>query len=111
MDERQVDTAAILERIVERVVSVAQPERILLFGSAAREEMGPDSDVDLLVIVEGPVHRRGLAQEIYRHLHGIPLPVDVVVATQDDVARYGEKVGTILRPAMREGRAIYERPA
>jgi hypothetical protein len=62
----------------------------------------------LLVIVRGPVHRRSLAQEIYRNLHGIPLPVDVVVATEQDVEQYGDKVGTILRPALREGEVIYE---
>ncbi|MGQ9584158.1 MAG: nucleotidyltransferase domain-containing protein [Anaerolineae bacterium] len=98
----------VLEAIVQRVVAVARPRRIVLFGSAARDEMGPQSDADLLVIVEEGVHRRALAQEVYRHLHGIPLAVDVVVVTEQDVERYGNRVGTILRPALREGQVIYE---
>ena len=71
----------ILGEIIQRIFKVIHPQRIVLFGSAVRDQMGPDSDLDLLVIVRGPVHRRALAQEIYRNLHGIPLPVDVVVAT------------------------------
>jgi hypothetical protein len=55
-----------------------------------------------------PVHRRAVAQEIYRNLHGILLPVDVVVVTERDVEQYGDQVGTILRPALREGQVIYE---
>ena len=57
------------------------------------------------------MHRRSLAQEIYRHLHGIRLPVDVIVVTEQDIEQYGDRVGTILRPALREGQVIYERPA
>jgi len=98
----------ILDEIIRRVFEVVLPRRIVLFGSAVRGQMGPDSDLDLLVIVRGPIHRRTLAQEIYRNLHGIPLPVDVVVATEQDIERYGDKVGTILRPALREGEVIYE---
>jgi predicted nucleotidyltransferase len=101
----------ILDEIIQRVLKVVYPRRIVLFGSAARGQMGPDSDLDLLVIVRGPAHRRALAQQIYRNLHGVPLPVDVVVATEQDIEQYGDKVGTILRPALREGQVIYEREA
>ena len=43
----------VLAKIVQRIVEVAQPERIILFGSAAREDMGPHSDIDLLVVKSG----------------------------------------------------------
>ena len=99
----------VIDEVLQRVFKVVHPQRIVLFGSAAREQMGPDSDLDLLVIVQGKVHRRALAQEIIRNLHGVPLPVDIVVATEQDVEQYGDKVGTILRPALREGQVIYER--
>lgn len=101
----------VLNELIRRICQVTQPRRILLFGSALRDQMGKDSDVDLLVIVRGPVHRRALAQEIYRNLHGVSLPVDVVVATEEDVEQYGDKVGTILRSALKEGQVIYERKA
>lgn len=98
----------VLQDLVTRVVEVAHPSRILLFGSAAREEMGPDSDLDILVIVEGPVHRRTLAGKIYRNLHGVPFSVDVVVVTTGDVRDYGHKNGTILPAALKEGIVLYE---
>lgn len=49
---------SILDEIVRRIVDVAHPDRIILFGSAARGEMGPDSDLDLLVVKAGVPHRR-----------------------------------------------------
>jgi predicted nucleotidyltransferase len=98
--------AAVLDEVVRRVVQVAKPEAIVLFGSAARDEMGPDSDIDLLVIKTG-AHRRQLAQAIYRHLMGLGHAVDIVVLTPEDVLRYQHSPGMIVAPALREGRALY----
>lgn len=99
----------VLDEIVRRVVEVAQPDRIILFGSAARGEMGPDSDIDLLVVKSGVPHRRRLAQEIYGNLFGVVVPVDIVVVTPEDIERFAGKVGTIITPAIEEGREIYAR--
>lgn len=98
----------ILREIIARVVQIAHPQRLILFGSAARGEMGPDSDVDLLVVVREPVQRRDLAGEIYRNLHGLQVPVDVVVVTENDVREFGNKLGTVLYPALKEGIVVYE---
>lgn len=95
-----------LQQIIERIVEVAQPEKIILFGSAAREEMGPNSDVDLLVIKAG-AHRLDLAGQIYRNLHGVGEAVDVVVVTPDDIARYGDNPALVIAPALKEGRVVY----
>lgn len=100
---------SVVDEVARRIVATAQPQRILLFGSVARGKFNPDSDLDMLVIVRGPVHRRALAQEIYRNLRGILTPVDVVVATEEDVKQHGQAIGSILRPALREGKVIYER--
>ena len=101
--------ASIVDEVIRRIVATAQPQRIMLFGSAARGQINEDSDLDFLEIMRGPVHRRALAQEIYRNLHGILTPVDVVVATEQDVKQHGQAIGSILRPALREGQVIYER--
>jgi len=101
-------SSEILREIIARIVQVAHPQRLILFGSAARGEMGPDSDVDLLVVVQEPVHRRDLAGEIYRNLHGVQLPVDVVVVTENDIQEFGDKLGTVLYPALKEGVVVYE---
>jgi predicted nucleotidyltransferase len=78
----------ILEEIIRRVVGTAQPERIILFGSAARGEMGPNSDVDLLVVKRGTYDRGRLAEEIYLNLHGVGQAVDVIVVTPELVEKY-----------------------
>ena len=98
---------ATLDEVIRRVVEIAKPERIILFGSAARGEMGPHSDLDLLV-VKGGVHRRAMAGRIYRRLVGVGTPVDVVVVTPEDVERYGESHALIVKPALREGSVVYE---
>lgn len=97
----------VLDHIVRRVVEIAAPERIILFGSAARGEMGPHSDVDLLV-VKDDVHRRRLAGDIYENLHGVGAPVDVVVVTSEDIERYADSHALVIKPALREGRVVYD---
>jgi predicted nucleotidyltransferase len=96
-----------LADIVRRVVEAAQPDKIVLFGSAARGEMGPDSDIDLLVIKGGTFNRWRLTTAIYRDLRGKAAPVDVVVVTPDEVARYGDSPYLVISPALREGKVIY----
>ncbi len=98
----------VLDEIVRRIVAVADPDRIILFGSAARGEMGRHSDLDMLVVKSGGVHRRKLAQEIYMSLLGVGHPVDVVVATPEDLERYKDSIGLIYRTALQEGKVIYE---
>ena len=96
-----------LEAVLERIVAVAHPDRVILFGSAARGTAGPHSDLDFLVIKGGITSRRQLAQTIYRALVGIRASVDVVVVTPEDVESLKDNVGTIVGPAMREGREVY----
>ena len=96
----------VLDEIVRRIVEVAQPDKIIMFGSAARGEMGPNSDVDLLV-VKSNVHRRQTAQAIYMNLAGVGQAVDVVVVTPKDIERYKDSFALVIEPALREGKVIY----
>jgi uncharacterized protein len=96
-----------LEAILHRVVEAVHPLRVVLFGSAARGEMTPDSDVDLLVVMPNGVHRRHTMEYLHTQLSGLPLPVEIVVATPDDLDRYGQSVGLIYRTALAEGRELY----
>ncbi len=97
-----------LQSVLGQILQVIKPQRIVLFGSAARGEMKTDSDLDILVIVRGPVHRRQIEQKIYANLRGIKQPVDVIVATEEDIENYQDHLGMIYRPAIREGRVVYE---
>jgi predicted nucleotidyltransferase len=97
----------VLDEIVRRIVEVAEPERIILFGSAARGEMGPDSDVDLLVIKGGEYNPRAIARAICRRLMGVVLPVDIVVARPETLEHYRDVPFLLYAPALREGRTLY----
>jgi predicted nucleotidyltransferase len=97
----------LLDEIVRRIVEAARPDRIILFGSAARGRMGKDSDLDLLVVKSGVSHRRKLAQQIRLRMFGVGVPMDIVVVTPEDIEAFQDKVGTIIGSAMREGEVIY----
>src|SRR6266516_7425773 len=96
-----------LQEIIRRVVEVAKPEKIILFGSAARGEMGPHSDVDLLVVKKGKCDRSRLVGDIYMRLQGVVQAVDVIVVTPKEVERYRNTHCLIIAPALREGREVY----
>jgi uncharacterized protein len=96
-----------LANIVQKIVVAVQPKRILLFGSGAKGRMGPDSDVDLLVIMPDGIHRRRMAQDIYRSLTGLGMAKDIVVATESVVRDHGDNPSLVLFPALREGTELY----
>jgi uncharacterized protein len=97
-----------LNEIIRRIVEVAAPERIILFGSGARGEMGPHSDLDFLVIKAGNFHRGHLAEEIYLEMHGVDYAVDVIVVTPEDVEKYRNTHALVIAPALREGQVVYD---
>jgi predicted nucleotidyltransferase len=99
----------LLKEIVRRIRTVSDPEQIILFGSYARGDFGPDSDLDLLVIKGEVDSTRAEAARIYRALADLAVPIDVVVVRTAYVQRYGDLVGTVVRPALREGKVLYAR--
>lgn len=103
-------TPELIAVAVERIVRRFNPVKVILFGSQARGTGGPHSDVDLLVVVDRCDDKFQLVVNILRELRDAPFPKDVVVTTPDEIARRGHLVGTVLRPALGEGKVLYERP-
>jgi predicted nucleotidyltransferase len=101
--------AELVEEITRRILAVSAPEQIILFGSYARGESGPDSDLDLLVIERGVEAPRRESVRLRRALRGLLVPIDVVVATPEQIKRHRDTIGLIYGPAVREGRVLYER--
>jgi len=93
--------------MAERIVRVARPLQIILFGSHARGDTHRWSDVDLLVIVPDGTDTEKVRNELYDALAPIHVPKDLVVVTPEHIVRRGNLVGDILRPALREGRVLY----
>lgn len=96
-----------LDQIVAQIVDVSQPEKIILFGSYARGDANEDSDFDLLIIEREVTARRKESVRIRRALRPLRVPVDILVYSRDEVKRYGNIMGTVLYPALREGKVIY----
>lgn len=94
---------------VRRIVEGFAPEQIILFGSHARGTAGPDSDADFLVVMPVSGSKRRKAVEIDLALAEIGMPKDVIVVTPEEVERYRNVVGTIIYPALREGKVLYDR--
>jgi len=105
--DRKGPDQRILKELVRRIAESVQPLRIVLFGSAARGEMGRGSDLDVLVVMPDGVHRRRTAQAIYRSLSGLGVAKDVVVVTESDVREHGQNPSLVLYPALQHGKELY----
>lgn len=108
---RPLDAQKTRSEMVRRIVEQFDPDRIVLFGSHARGTGGPDSDVDLLIIMASAGSKRKQAAQIDLALAGLGLPKDIIVVTPEEAKTYAETVGTIIRPALREGIVMYGRKA
>ena len=97
----------VVDELVRRIVEEVHPLRIILFGSAVTGKGGPDSDVDLLVVMPEGVHRRRIAQLLYQNITGLGVPFDILVATPEDLRKHKDNIGLIYRAILKEGREVY----
>ncbi len=95
--------------MVRRIVKEFAPDRIILFGSHARGQAGPDSDVDLLVVMRVEGSKRAKQLEIRAALHDVHVPKDILVSRPEEFLWRKDTVGTIEYPAAREGEVLYAR--
>lgn len=96
-----------VEKVVNRIVQAVQPLRIILFGSAARDEMGPDSDLDVLVVMPDGTHRLKTMRLLYQQMAGVGFPVDIVVTTPHQLEEHKNNMGLIYRTVLAEGKEVY----
>lgn len=95
--------------LTDRIVHQFDPLRIILFGSHARGDAQAQSDVDLLVVMPTVEDKRKATIEIRRALADLPVSKDIIVSTPEEIRRRGNSVGSVLRPALKEGKVLYER--
>jgi predicted nucleotidyltransferase len=109
MGKRKSKQGKQIQEMVDRIVKQFDPEKIILFGSHARGDAGPDSDVDLLVVMPVAGSKREKQLEIRAVLHGIQLAKDIIVSRPEDFEWRKDIVGTIEYPAVKEGQVLYAR--
>jgi HEPN domain-containing protein len=95
--------------MTERIVRRCDPLAIILFGSQARGDAGPRSDVDLLVVLPDGADMSEAGLSISQEVCGLHPPADVLITTPAEIHRRGNLVGTVLRPALRDGKLLYQR--
>lgn len=109
----QTTTKAFLKEITDKIVGAVSPRKIVLFGSYARGDEGPESDLDLLVIQDMPFVPDGSRLKemgmLWRLLADIKIPKDILIYTPDEVSRWESSLNHIIPTALREGMVLHER--
>ncbi len=111
MDQsKAVDDEKLLETITARIVQAIQSQKVILFGSWARGERGPHSDIDLLIVHDSSLPRPQRYARVRRLFWGMGLPMDILVYTPEEFARYQSVPGSFTHTVAREGKVLYARP-
>ena len=104
---------ALLNQMVETIIREVAPEAIILFGSRARGDARPDSDVDLLVVEKDPFSpqrsRRKEAARLYMALRGLAVSKDILLYSQDEFDHWKNSLNHVVGKAHREGRVLHGR--
>ncbi len=106
MVSQEISHNDILE-MVKRITAESKPVKVILFGSRARGNAKPNSDVDLLVIERDPVSQRKEAARLRKLLRDFKAQIDIVVLGQAFAERYWDIPGSVLYPAFKEGKVLY----
>lgn len=102
-------TPEIIDRVIAAIRDGFKPEKIVLFGSAVTGRLRPDSDLDLLVVMETDLPPYKRATPIRMHLRPSPCPMDVLVFTPAEIEEWNGMPGHIITEAFKTGRVMYDR--
>ena len=100
-------SAELLDEIVERIREAAHPLRIILFGSAARDEMHENSDLDFLIVVRDDEDCRGVERLLHRRLRGMGFAKDIVVVRESDADQHQHDPYLVIHSAISQGKELY----
>jgi predicted nucleotidyltransferase len=100
-------TEQLLDEVVRRVLQVGSPHKIVLFGSRARGDARPDSDLDLLILEDSELPRYERSPRYYHVLTGLFPAKDIVVYTPEEVKEWSDVPNAFVTAALREGKVLY----
>jgi predicted nucleotidyltransferase len=96
-----------VENLVSQIVEAVHPLRIILFGSVARGDMRPDSDIDLLIVMPEGTDSRAITRLLYNKVDLVEKDFDLVVATPGVLEKYKDNCALVYKWAIKEGREVY----
>ncbi len=98
----------VIRSVVRRIIAAARPSKVILIGSYARGDADEGSDLDLMII-EPSVENVGQEMvRLHRAAGDIGVGIDVVVYSEEEVARRGKVPGTLAYWALKEGEVLYD---
>lgn len=100
-----------VKAVVDKIVEIAKPRKVILFGSYVRGKMTVNSDLDVMVVESSVENPRKESVRIRRALKGILMPMDILVVQEDVLAETADTPGLIYREAIKNGRVVYESAA
>lgn len=106
-DEEMEPSNTLINKLTEEIVALVHPLRVIVFGSAAREEMNSGSDIDVMVVMPDGTHRRKTAQLLYKEIVGLGVPFDIVVTTPNTLKKHENNIGLIYATVLKEGIEVY----
>src|SRR3989339_486433 len=98
----------VLDQIIDKILQVTTPDKIILFGSQARGDAKNDSDYDILIIKDNIEDQRTTLRKLYRQMIGIEVGVDIILKTSKDVEKSNQMFISATKEALNEGIIIYE---
>ena len=113
LEEMTPVTDALLEEITRAIVETAKPRKVVLFGSRARGNAHPESDIDILVIEDEPFGpQRSRRKEMARLWHALSrfdMAKDILVYAAEEADKWKNSRNHVVAHALRTGRTLYER--
>ena len=94
--------------IIEEIVQHFKPQKVILFGSYANGTSTEESDLDLLIVKDSNLSSRLQNRRVRKLLSGWKVPVDVMVKSAEEFETYKDIIGTIVYPAHKFGKVVYE---
>ncbi len=110
--QNQPVTEELLQEMTEKIVREINPRKVVLFGSHARGTAGPDSDLDFLIIEDGPFNaqrsRRAEMTRLWMLFPDVRISIDFLVYSPEEVTKWESSRNHVIHHAMNDGRVLYE---
>src|SRR5215208_565206 len=107
IDKRKRIPQKAIDQVVKQIVEKFKPQKIILFGSYARGDPRPESDVDLLVVIDTPLREVKQSLEIHQHLN-VMFGLDLLVYTPNHLKERADMGDWFVRDILKEGKVVYE---